>query len=139
MNRRPGAHSLLSTPSYPTSSRSISPSISDDPYSLSEYDRNDKKNGLYGGNAYGNQGSSGLGMAGAAAGGYSSNSFGNRTAEDLEEQNDLKLEGLSAKVRMLKDVSRVRGKEMAFKRWIQRWGGEIEQVEMDSSSKSLCA
>lgn len=114
MNRRPGAHSLLSTPSYPTSSRSISPSISDDPYSLSEYDRNDKKNGLYGGNAYGNQGSSGLGMAGA--GGYSSNSFGNRTAEDLEEQNDLKLEGLSAKVRMLKDVSIVRDKEMGCKR-----------------------
>jgi len=116
MSRRPGvsdrnphSHSLLSTPSYPTSSRSISPSISDDPYNLSEYDRADSKKGLYGGTGMGAS-SYGAGTNGAAGGnaygnGMGGNQFGNRTAQDLEEQNDLKLEGLSAKVRMLKDVS----------------------------------
>lgn len=34
-----------------------------------------------------------------------SNLFGLRTAEQLEEQNDEHLEGLSAKVRMLKDIT----------------------------------
>ncbi|CEH19021.1 V-SNARE [Ceraceosorus bombacis] len=36
----------------------------------------------------------------------------NRTAEDLEEQNDQRLEGLSAKVRILKDITLGIGQEV---------------------------
>jgi hypothetical protein len=46
------------------------------------------------------------GQSGSALGGGSWGSYAQqRTAEDLEEGNDVRIEGLSAKVKMLKDVS----------------------------------
>lgn len=111
MSRRPGAgvidrHALLSSSAYPSSSRS-SPAIrtaspfeqpyegdTSDPYA--EYNRSvgapKKEPPLY---------SNGTQQNGRPANGI----FGLRTAEQLEEQNDDRLEGLSAKVRILKDIT----------------------------------
>lgn len=82
---QPYSHYSTGTPYPPSSSYNTS-----DPYS--EYDRGaPKKEGQPGG-------------GGGAFGSFLS-SIGARTAEDLEEQNDERLEGLSTKVKMLKDVS----------------------------------
>lgn len=125
MNRRGAGladrHALLSTAAYPSSSRSASPSLGlgasrsaspfENPYgggqgssyvrAADPYDEYEvakgapKKEPRYSGGA-------------ALGGGIASRiaAYGSqRTAEDLEGQNDEKLEGLSAKVKMLKDVS----------------------------------
>jgi blocked-early-in-transport protein 1 len=110
MSRRTGAgvvdrHALLSTSAYPSSSRS-SPSPyrnaspfeqpyaenTSDPYSEYNVGAPKKEAPLYGSGMNGGN-SSGSGLWGA------------RSAEQLEEQNDDKLEGLSAKVRILKDIT----------------------------------
>lgn len=100
----PRSHAAYSQGAGPTLSRSASPYTvgtngTDDPYA--EYGEPKKGPASYGaypnaGGAYTATGSSGLPLYAKAT---------NRTAEDLEEQNDQRLEGLSAKVRILKDVS----------------------------------
>jgi blocked-early-in-transport protein 1 len=107
MSRRPGAgvldrHALLSTSAYPSSSRSspapyrnASPfeqpygADTSDPYAEYNVGAPKKEPPLNGGT----NSSSGRGL------------FGSRTAEQLEEQNDDRLEGLTAKVRILKDIT----------------------------------
>jgi blocked-early-in-transport protein 1 len=108
MSRRAGVtdrHALLSSSAYPSSSRSspapyrnASPfeqpygTNTSDPYA--EYNTGaPKKEPPY--------------SNGAGLGGYPTRNglYGARSAEQLEEQNDDKLEGLSAKVRILKDIT----------------------------------
>jgi len=109
MSRRTGAgvldrHALLSTSAYPSSSRnSPAPYRNSSPFEqpyggdtsdpYAEYNIGAPKKEPY---VNGPSGSH-LGSNGGL--------FGARTAEQLEEQNDDKLEGLSAKVRMLKDIT----------------------------------
>ena len=61
----------------------------------------------------------------AGDGGYASQ----RTAEDLESQNEEQLEGLSAKVKMLKDVRgrRLSGAEPADHRWHRAGGARLDE------------
>lgn len=110
MSRRAGAgvvdrHALLSTSALPSSSRSspapyrnASPfeqpygADTSDPYSEYNIGAPKKEPALYGSDSNSN-GRIGNGL------------FGSRTAEQLEEQNDDRLEGLSAKVRILKDIT----------------------------------
>ncbi|PWN92869.1 hypothetical protein FA10DRAFT_246867 [Acaromyces ingoldii] len=90
---QPYSHYSTGTPYAPSSSYNTS-----DPYS--EYDRGaPKKEGQPGGGG------------GGAFGSFLS-SIGARTAEDLEEQNDERLEGLSTKVKMLKDITLGIGNEV---------------------------
>lgn len=107
MNRRAGAtdrHALLAGGAYPTSSslpssyRSSSPydsspyaSSSSQPYNPSDYIGAPKKEPSNASDS----------IFGRAASNYSAT----RTAEDLEEQNDSRLDGLTARVSMLKEIT----------------------------------
>ncbi|KAE8270287.1 hypothetical protein A4X09_0g2043 [Tilletia walkeri] len=84
------------------SSYAAGPSSYDDEYGAP------KKGGILPG-GYMNGSGSGSGGGAGAGGGWTDrirNYAQQRTAQDLEEANDERLEGLSAKVKMLKDVSR---------------------------------
>ncbi|PWN37570.1 uncharacterized protein FA14DRAFT_141966 [Meira miltonrushii] len=108
MSRRPGAgvndrHTLLSSAAYPSSYRIGSGfrnvSTFEQPYGdtsdpYAEYD-------VHKGAPKKEPGALGASDVGRGF----SNLFGLRTAEQLEEQNDEHLEGLSAKVRILKDIT----------------------------------
>ena len=114
MNRRAGAtdrHALLAGGAYPTSS-SLSAYRSSSPYDSNPYPSTSTSNGSSStyhssdfvgapkkepptSNTYGD------GIFGRAASNYSAT----RTAEDLEEQNDQRLEGLTARVSMLKEIT----------------------------------
>ncbi|SPO24807.1 related to BET1 - Type II membrane protein required for vesicular transport between ER and Golgi [Ustilago trichophora] len=117
MNRRAGAtdrHALLAGGAYPTSSslsayRSSSPydsnpypstsnGSSSTPYQSSDFIGAPKKEPPTSNNS---SSSYGDGIFGRAASAYSAT----RTAEDLEEQNDQRLEGLTARVSMLKEIT----------------------------------
>ncbi|KAN0063224.1 protein transport protein bet1 [Thecaphora frezii] len=124
MNRRAGAvdrHALLSSGAYPSSSRSVAPGTggsvgyraaapfeqpyghypTSDPYA--EYGNHVGAPKKETPNTTGANG----GLLGRMAA-YASQ----RTAEDLEEQNDQRLEGLSARVKMLKDITTGIGNEV---------------------------
>ncbi|KAJ9478294.1 Protein transport protein BET1 [Pseudozyma hubeiensis] len=114
MNRRAGAtdrHALLAGGAYPSSS-SLSAYRSSSPYDSNPYPSTSTSSngtyhssdsigapkkepppsdGPYGGNS----------IFGRAASAYSAT----RTAEDLEEQNDQRLDGLTARVSMLKEIT----------------------------------
>ncbi|GAC96349.1 protein transport protein [Pseudozyma hubeiensis SY62] len=113
MNRRAGAtdrHALLAGGAYPSSS-SLSAYRSSSPYDSNPYPSTSTSNGTYHSSdsigapkkepppsdgPYG-----GSSIFGRAASAYSAT----RTAEDLEEQNDQRLEGLTARVSMLKEIT----------------------------------
>lgn len=115
MNRRAGAtdrHALLAGGAYPSSS-SLSAYRSSSPYDSNPYASTSNSNGSssYHSSDFvgapkkeppvGSQSSYGDGIFGRAASAYSAT----RTAEDLEEQNDQRLEGLTARVSMLKEIT----------------------------------
>ncbi|CDW98664.1 hypothetical protein [Sporisorium scitamineum] len=90
MNRRAGAtdrHALLAGDAYPTSS-SLSAYRSSSPYDSNPYASTSTSNGSYHSSDF-------------VASAYTAT----RTAEDLEEQNDQRLEGLTARVSMLKEIT----------------------------------
>lgn len=145
MSRRPGVpdrHALLSGGSYPRSSASAVPtshssaprsnSPYEQPYSLygsshappphdeyAEYGAPKKEYALSGGGLPGPNG------VGAQAGGLAGRLRGYAaSAMDLEEQNDAHLEGLSAKVKILKSVSCQMGET--------EWMDEREAAETDA-------
>lgn len=104
-------HALLSTSVYPSSSRSSpapnrNASPFEQPYGEDAYAEYNvgapkKEAPLYGGPSAGSAGT----VNGGAGTRLGNGLFGARTAEQLEEQNDDRLEGLSAKVRILKDIT----------------------------------
>ncbi|SNX83264.1 related to BET1 - Type II membrane protein required for vesicular transport between ER and Golgi [Melanopsichium pennsylvanicum] len=116
MNRRAGAtdrHALLAGGAYPTSS-SLNAYRSSSPYDSNPYPSStSSSNGTSGYQSSDFIGapkkeppinpnpSYGDGIFGRAASAYSAT----RTAEDLEEQNDQRLEGLTARVSMLKEIT----------------------------------
>lgn len=116
MNRRAGAtdrHALLAGGAYPTSS-SLSAYRSSSPYDSNPYASTSTLNASssYRSSDFvgapkkepappANSSSYGDGIFGRAASAYSAT----RTAEDLEEQNDQRLDGLTARVSMLKEIT----------------------------------
>lgn len=110
MNRRAGAtdrHALLAGGAYPSSS-SLSAYRSSSPYDSNPYPSTSTNgSSTYNSNdfvgapkkepsdSYGNN------IFGRAASSYAAT----RTAEDLEEQNDQRLDGLTARVSMLKEIT----------------------------------
>lgn len=115
MNRRAGAadrHALLASGAYPSSS-SLAAYRSSSPYDSNPYASTSQSNSN--GSSYhssdfigapkkeppNSTSSYGDGIFGRAASAYSAT----RTAEDLEEQNDQRLEGLTARVSMLKEIT----------------------------------
>ncbi|KAJ1027443.1 hypothetical protein NDA18_003449 [Ustilago nuda] len=118
MNRRAGAtdrHALLAGGAYPTSS-SLSAYRSSSPYDSNPYPSTSSN-----GSAYPSSSSNPSDFIGApkkeppstSSSFYSDGTFGRaasnytatRTAEDLEEQNDQRLDGLTARVSMLKEIT----------------------------------
>lgn len=117
MNRRAGAtdrHALLAGGAYPSSS-SLSAYRSSSPYDSNPYPSSSSSS-AFSGNGSGSYQSSadfigapkkeppssyGNGILGRAASNYTAT----RTAEDLEEQNDSRLDGLTARVSMLKEIT----------------------------------
>lgn len=119
MNRRAGAtdrHALLAGDAYPTSS-SLSAYRSSSPYDSNPYASTSTSNGSYHSSDFvgapkkeppppppppsSSNSSYGDGIFARAASAYTAT----RTAEDLEEQNDQRLEGLTARVSMLKEIT----------------------------------
>lgn len=115
MNRRAGAtdrHALLAGGAYPTSS-SLSAYRSSSPYDSNPYPSTSN------GSSYPSSSSSnpsdfiGAPKKEPSTSSYSDGIFGRaasnytatRTAEDLEEQNDQRLQGLTARVSMLKEIT----------------------------------
>ncbi|SAM80388.1 related to BET1-Type II membrane protein required for vesicular transport between ER and Golgi [Ustilago bromivora] len=118
MNRRAGAtdrHALLAGGAYPTSS-SLSAYRSSSPYDSNPYPSTSSN-----GSSYPSSSSNPSDFIGApkkeppstSSSFYSDGTFGRaasnytatRTAEDLEEQNDQRLDGLTARVSMLKEIT----------------------------------
>ncbi|TKY86782.1 hypothetical protein EX895_004422 [Sporisorium graminicola] len=120
MNRRAGAtdrHALLAGGAYPSSS-SLSAYRSSSPYDSNPYASGSTSNGSYQSSDFigapkkepvaPTNTSYGDGIFGRAASAYSAT----RTAEDLEEQNDQRLDGLTARVSMLKEITLNIGSEV---------------------------
>ncbi|SJX61712.1 related to BET1-Type II membrane protein required for vesicular transport between ER and Golgi [Sporisorium reilianum f. sp. reilianum] len=108
MNRRAGAtdrHALLAGGAYPSSS-SLSAYRSSSPYDANPYPSSSTNGTAYHSSDFvgapkKEPASHGEGIFARAASAYSAT----RTAEDLEEQNDQRLDGLTARVSMLKEIT----------------------------------